>query len=63
MKVLFTTAVFAVAAIGGAVGQFRRSFDRQGGCSTALDALNAYIDVIYGCGMPDMVSFKQPATG
>ena len=56
MKVLFTTAVFAMAAIGGVVGQFGRSLDRQGGqCATAVDALYAVGDAVDGCGVPDMV--------
>ena len=56
MKVLFSTAVFALAAIGGVVGQFgRSSLDRQGGCDTAVDALYAVGDAVEGCGVPDMV--------
>ena len=62
MKVLFTTAVFAVAAIGGVVGikcipcSFGRSLDRQDGqCATAVDALYAVGDAVDGCGVPDMV--------
>ena len=61
MKELFSIALFAVAAICGAVGcnvpepDARRSLDRQDGCNTASDAFNAIIAALEECGMPDMV--------
>ena len=54
MKVLFSTTVFAMAAIGGVVGQLGRSLDRQGRCDTPLDALKAIGDAIQTCA-PDKV--------
>ena len=62
MKVLFSIALFAVAAIGSVVGQARpigRSLDgvqdEDKKCNTALDALMAVSKVIEWCGWPDMV--------
>ena len=54
MKVLFSTAVFAVAAIGGVLGQFGPNLERQA-CATAVDALYAVGYAVDGCGVPDMV--------
>ena len=71
MKVLLSIAVFAVAAIGGVVGQLGHVqwLDRQDGCNTALDAVKAINNGVQGCGSPDAVilmslmSFTHPATG